>query len=488
MFSGRRFLAFLISFRLLFSTVVAAEKVETVALSLRQFTNMALQNSLRSRTADESLASSRYGWMASRRALTWPSLTASASKTKSGSDSDTGTEVETVSDEESLELTQPLLTGTVLSLEGAWSRSRSESDTLGVITPSRTRYNPVWSAGVTQPLYIFTGNESLRSRREANLEWEGDQEAHKRERFTIEFDARVLYYDLLLQTETADVERRKYESSKMVTETTQALVRAGKLAEVERVRANIRARRDARQIQNSENNLEKAMNQAKDLISMPGDQRIRLTSKLVYEPFTVPFESLVNAAMEYNFDIRAARRSVELAELALRRAREGDNPEINATGAYSLTRNRSDELAPVDPSEWSLRLGVEWPIFDASRTRLQARQQELALKRARRDLENTARELRVSIQNAVLDIQKAEEQMSDFTDQKDSAERNVRAIRLQYRNGLTRLTDVFDAENQSRELDLEYLNLLVAFNVARDRLKLLVGTGLENLTADRRKK
>jgi outer membrane protein TolC len=62
-----------------------------------------------------------------------------------------------------------------------------------------------------------------------------------------------------------------------------------------------------------------------------------------------------------------------------------------------------------------------------------------------------------------------------------AAQRNVNAIRLQYRNGLTRLTDVFDAENELRDLELEYLGLLVNFNTERDRLKTLVGKDLNEL-------
>jgi outer membrane protein TolC len=87
----------------------------------------------------------------------------------------------------------------------------------------------------------------------------------------------------------------------------------------------------------------------------------------------------------------------------------------------------------------------------------------------------------VAVENAYLEVKRTEEQIADFGPQKDAAERNVRAIRLQYKNGLTRLTDVFDAENQMRELDLEYLGLLVAFNTARDRLKVLIGTDLDEL-------
>lgn len=450
-------------------------------MSLKQFANMALQASLRVRAADEQMLSDRYGWMASRRSLTWPSLTATGSSQKSFDDSDTGVETDSRSDSGTLSLSQPLLTGTVLSVDGTWSRSRTEVDSLGLISNSRTKYIPDWTLGIRQPLHVFTGNESWRARREANLQWASDQDGYLRQRLLIEFDARSLYYALLLQNETTAVERRKYESSKLVTETTQALVRAGKLPQVEMVRAEIRARRDERQIRNSENDLEKAMNRARDLVSLPSSQRIKLTSKLVFEPFKASVDDVIKAAMRTNPDVRSARRGVEFAQIAYKRALESDNPGLNATGSYSLTRDRSDPDAPVDPHGWTVGVGVSWPLFDADQTRLRSRQAELSLRGARRQEESAQRDVRLSIENAFLDIDRARQQIEDFGPQRESAERNVRAIRLQYKNGLTRLTDVFDAENQLRELDLEYLNLLVAYNRACDTLKLLVGADVEQL-------
>ncbi|MCG3205642.1 MAG: hypothetical protein KCHDKBKB_02364 [Elusimicrobia bacterium] len=442
---------------------------------------------MRSRSAEESLASNRYGWMATQRGLTWPTLTASVNQTNSFSDSDTGTEVDSVSKVGRLSLAQPLLTGTSLSVDGTWSRSSVETDTLGSLSRSLTKYQPIWSLGFSQPLFVFKRNSSLRSRKLANLGWESNQDSYWKERLNIEFESRTLYYDLLLQQETAAVERRKFESAKLVNESTRLLVKAGKLAEVELVRADIRAKQDLRKIQNSEGNLEKAMNRAKDLISLPANQTIQLKSKLTYEPFMIPLEVLLKGALENNPDLQNARRSLETTKINLGQTKEGNRPTLTTSGSYSLTRDRSDSLVPLDPVGWNVRMGVDWPLFDATQTKLSVRQGEISLKNSQRSLENQQRDLQVSVRNAYLDIKRTEEQIIDFAVQKSNAEKNVAAIRLQYRSGLTRLIDVFDAENQMRDLDLEYLNLLVAFNIARDRLKLLVGIDPADLISTRKR-
>ena len=42
--------------------------------------------------------------------------------------------------------------------------------------------------------------------------------------------------------------------------------------------------------------------------------------------------------------------------------------------------------------------------------------------------------------------------------------------------------DLIDAENDLRDLELEYLNLLLSFNLSRDSLSRLVGLDVEGLS------
>jgi len=473
------FVTFLISFVLV--PLKAEVQKNVLSLSLQQFTELALKRSQRSANAVDALNSSRYGWVATHRSLTWPQLSATASKTKSLSDDDAGTKVRTGMDQGALSLQQPLLTGTKLSVDSTWTGTKTETDALGVSTPSTTRSVPSVNASVTQPLYVFTGNDSLRNRRKANLQWDIDQDSYRSAMLGIEFDARSLYYNLLVQSETNDVQRKKFESSKLVHQITRALVRAGKLAEVELSRADIRNNSDLRQIQNTESQLEKLMNQAKDFILASPDAGLDLTSRLSYQPFQVPLEKLLAAAMENNPNLDSARCQMALAEIGVAQTREGDRPQLNANGSYNLSRNRSDVSPALDPYGWTVGLGLAWPIFDGTQTYLRTKQSELALAGAKISYATQESQLKVDVKNAYLDVKRAEDQINDFEPQRKNGEETLEAMRLQYRNGLTRLTDVFDAENQMLELELEYLNLLGAFNIARDQLKVQVGVDLNSL-------
>ena len=87
----------------------------------------------------------------------------------------------------------------------------------------------------------------------------------------------------------------------------------------------------------------------------------------------------------------------------------------------------------------------------------------------------------MDVQNAYLDIKKAEKQILDFQSSREQARHNVDVVRLRFQNGLERLIDVFDAENDMRNLDNEYLNLLVRYNESKDTLSQLIGGDVESI-------
>jgi outer membrane protein TolC len=471
-----------IAFVLLAAPVRAAD---VARLSLADFTKRAEDRSLRSRISQDSLSSSRWGWTATRRSLTWPSLTARANDTRTTSDDDLGTQTDVESRDGSLALEQPLLTGTRLSLASGWTHGDTDTDVFGAHTRSLTRDYPAWQASVNQPLFLFVRNPSLRTKREADLQWDSAQDSFRNEQLAIRFDARSLYYDVLLKDATLAVEKKKLESSELVQRTTNALVRAGKLANVELTRARIRAQRDRRRIANAESALQQAQNEAKDVILLPPSANLILTTPLRYDPMKLTLDELWEAARANNPSLLNRKRDVRLSELSLQRTREGDRPQLNAEGTYTQTLDRADAAHPREPDSWSTRLSLQWPIFDATQTRLRSLQAQVALTNATRTLENDERQLRVSLENAYLELKRTEDQILEFGVERETAQANLRAIRLQYENGLTRLSDVFDSENELRDLELEYLGLLVNFNVSRDRVGRLVGKDLAELRPKR---
>lgn len=351
----------------------------------------------------------------------------------------------------------------------------------GVKSLSLQRDRPDVSASVTQPIHLFVKNAQARAWKINNLNWESSTDLYRLDRLNIEFEARTIYFQLLLGLETIEIEKRKHASSRLVYKLAETRVKNRRLAASELDRASLTEQQDKRRIQNAETNYAQALNEAKDFILMPVDQEIDLTSQLAFSPVTLPLEKLTEVAMAENPTIRIIRRNVEQSEISLRQAREGNRPRFDMSGSFTKTVDQSAVDTDVVPYSWDARVDMSWPFFDASQTRLATQQGEASLRNTERTYESEARRLKISLENAWLDLKRVEGQIMDFAEQKKTAEQSLSSIRRQFEKGASDLTDVFESEETLRSLELEHLRLLVEFQNARDRLKVLVGKDLSEI-------
>lgn len=450
-------------------------------LTIESYADLALSRSLRSQIVRDTFNSTKWSWLASRRQLTWPQLNATANGTHSLSNDDLGTESKTDSRSASVSFSQPILSGTDLSLSGTWSASDIETDSLGALSDFRTRTTPDISATVTQPLYLFVKNQRWRKWKTNNIQFDTSREFYRQDLLSIEFDARSIYHDLSLFAQTVKVEERHYGLAQSAYKATERLVRAKKASHVDLNRVDLFVRQAYRQIQNAQLTYDQALNEAKDFISMPGDQKVELRFSLDYSPFDVPLETLKKDALQFNPSLRAADNNIHLSEISLQSTKEGKRPRLDLTGTYNRTFDTSDPANEINPYSWTAQVDLNWPLFDATQTKLLTRQNNLVVQNSKRSYENQARQLQVSVENAYLDLKRIEDQIVDFEQQKRSAEKNALDVERAYRRGTARLNDIFDSLDELRKLNLEDLNLLVGFQRAKDRLKTLIGKDPDQL-------
>ncbi len=335
---------------------------------------------------------------------------------------------------------------------------------------------PGLSATVTQPLYIFVWNSVLRTRREADLNFANARDNFQSTALSLRTQARSFYYGVMEGEESIQVAQRKLSSSEKLQGVTEALVDAGRLPAVEKMRARIRTQTDVRQVQNALVSRDKAMLSAKNFIYYDLDLPVHFTTRLEFITFQVPLDDLIDYALVHRPILRSLRRNLELAHLATQATQEATRPLLAVNAAYN-----SAEVPALISRSWTLGGTINWLFFDSFVTNDRVKIARISEFVANLNLSDSERTTRVSVRNAYLDVKSSEKQIVDFATSREQARQNVEILRLRFKNGLEKLTDVFDAENDMRNLDNEYLNLLVAYNLAKDNLSELVGADVDPL-------
>jgi outer membrane protein TolC len=461
---------------------------DVVSLSLERFTDIALRNSLRSVIYRNSAKSADISYRSSYRSSRFPQISLQASGDRSYSHSAyelgvltaTGTPTTILSQSETYgtqgsvgaSLNLPLyITGGAFSM--GITQSQSVYNTAGS-PPSTTEISPSWQASYTQPLFIFVGDTGRRNWRRTQLGHETSLASLDHEKLAIWVDARALYYRTIQQQSMVEVEEQTLKSSKELLSITRALARAGRCAPVELSRAELRYALEERRVKSARVQFDQALNDVKNFLQLPGNMHLLLSTELQYEKFTWRLTDLIEYALAHRQDYLSARNSVEMQNLSLKDAKEANRPILSLISSYSKSRLLSNSSGPTNSYGWSVQALATWLLFDSGVSQMRVKQSQIDLANSKIALENTRQQIMTEVENAYLNIKNLEAQLRDFAFNRKQALNNRKAVQYRYSNGIDRLIDVFDAENDLRQLELEHLGLLVSYHSAKDQMALSI--------------
>jgi len=374
-------------------------------------------------------------------------------------------------------LSQPFYpTGADISARMRGTTSRSENG--DVVT--RSDVKPSYDVTLRQPINVFVGNDTKRSWKRSSISYAINEDSYRRTLQTIQNRARSLYYAVLLRREQKDVEKGKLASSRKAFKITKAMVKAGRYAGVELSRSETRLLRDKRRVENANTALQQARNDAMEYAALGLDEKILFTSKLAYNKLRLSLERLIDYALLHRPDYLAAKRQIALAEINVKEAREQDNMSLEAVG--TVTRSDAESGAQTSTSKsWVGGVNLSWPLFDSRITHLRTRSAVNSLENDRISLRSLEKNIRTEVTNAYLDLKRTEAQLEDLKKSQKQGRKTVAIVRTRYKNGRDRLIDVFDSENELRDIELENLNVLISANLSQDDLALLIGGPLKEV-------
>lgn len=456
---------------------LCAERAKAINLTIEDYVKRVMSMGDEAITLLNNYENASLNYRASYRQSRFPSATLTSSVGKDKSDvNENITRTEQASG--SASLSQPFyLTGAQLSA-GVTQNFRLSKSSHTFETRSFTR--PEYNFSLTQPLYLFSGNTVWRSWTRSQISYDIARDNYQRDVQQLEMRARTAYFNVILKREELDVERIKLESSKRSLEVTRALVNAGRLAGIELSRSQINMQRDVRRLQNAETAFQQTVNDALRLAAMSIDSPVKFVSELKYKKYETSVDKLVQFALTHRPDYLAAERQLKLSKLNVRETLEGNNPKLDAVFSYSKSDSGIDSYL-TESQVWTGGVDLNWAFFDSRVTHLQAEAAKNSLNNDEISLKNLERVIRTEVANAYLELKRTEEQLEDLRLSKDQVRQSVDAVRIRYQNGRDRLIDVFDSEQELRDIEREYLAVIVTANLAKDRLALSIGGRLEDL-------
>ena len=256
------------------------------------------------------------------------------------------------------------------------------------------------------------------------------------------------FTDILLAKESLALAQASLDAFNRIVTINRARVSAGDLARVELIRSEVAALQFANQVRQAEMRLRLARNRLQSLMGRTTySPSFDVTGDLRREPFSMPREELLKAALAARPDLESLRRDQERAAAFLRL--QLANGKVDYTiGASAQHQLRISPLTGGNST--GLYLSVPLPLFNKNQGEIErARQEQERIRTKVRQLEL---DIRADVENAYEQFATAQSLLEKIeTDLLERARQTREITDFSYRRGEATLVELLDAQRAYNE-------------------------------------
>lgn len=210
----------------------------------------------------------------------------------------------------------------------------------------------------------------------------------------------------------------------------------------------------------------------------PGDELDTAEAVRLQQPDR-SLASLLTTARQMRPDLQAAERERERAEAALRRARSGFLPTVNAFGSWQM----HDAVTPFgrDQDAWMAGVSLRWNLFDGLRTVHGVGQARAERAAATELLVGRENEVGYQVHEAWLRRIEAEQRVEVARSAVSAAAETVRLLAKRFDNALATMIEVLDAQNVLDQARAAVVESEAELHLATGRLYHVAGVFLKEV-------
>ncbi len=290
------------------------------------------------------------------------------------------------------------------------------------------------------------------------------------------YEARKAYYDVLLARELVEVSEEDLARVRRHLADVEKKQRAGTATDFDVLRARVEVSNVEAELIERRNAFHLAKTALLKTLGVSQKSQVELSDHLVYRPEEVELAAAVEKALRDRPELRQGELSVRLRREALVAARSGWWPSIDAFVTENYAYPDPHSMTNLEWGDaWTAGLKASWAIFDAGRTAGRVRQEKARLEEERLKLLEAEEFVLLDVQQAILNIQDAEQFVRSQSANLERAREGLRLAEAGYRQGVTTEVEVLDARQALSRTQALYYQALHKHMLARLMLERATG-------------
>lgn len=327
---------------------------------------------------------------------------------------------------------------------------------------------------------IYNGGANFANLRQAELGLKVQAETLRAKKLDVEFEAKRLYYGLLLALETRRIAQELLDQAKQHYKKVEEGYKHGTASRFDLLQSKVQVSLLVPQLVSAKNDVEYIKSQLNKLLGRKIILDFQPKERLEYAPIEVSEEEFLKTAYLNKPEVVLQQLGVDISKWSIAMAKAGYRPDIGIFAGLEYRSNNTGDIINSRHRAWNSGISVSVPVFEGFSTRAKVDAAKAQYAYSLLNKENLFDQIAVDVRKSCLDLGKA---LTVINSQKDNVSEAWEALRIaevSFSNGVGINLDVLDAQTSLAQIQnnlaqgiYDYLMALASIdrNTAKSYLK-----------------
>jgi outer membrane protein TolC len=301
-------------------------------------------------------------------------------------------------------------------------------------------------AGFSLNEALYSGGANLANFRQAQTGLKVQQETLRAKKLDVEFEAKRLYYGLLLAYETERIARELLGQAQAHYEDVKHKNKEGTASRFDLLQSKVKVSLLVPELIKAQNSVKLIKAELNKLLARKVDIPLEPTEKLSYSLREIKEAEFFKIAYLNKPEMILKSLGVDLSKWSISMAKAGYRPQVNLQANYSYRSNNIGNMINEKHRNWDAGISVSVPIFDGFSSKAKVDAAKALYLQANIEKENVGDQIAVDIRQACLDLKESENIINALKDNVDEAREALKISEISYDNGVGTNLDVLDAQ------------------------------------------
>lgn len=300
--------------------------------------------------------------------------------------------------------------------------------------------------GISFDESIFKGGANISKLEIAKLGLDVQGETLRAKKLDVEFEAKRLFYGLLLAYETERIMKNLVDKAEAHYQDVKRKFEHGTSSKFDLLQSKVHVSLAVPELVKSSAAVDLIKAELKKLLYLKMQDALKVKGELDYQHVDINEEQFLKEAYLNMPEMILKSLGIDIKKWAVKVARSSGLPQIEASGGYDYISNSWGNMFNKRHNNWNIGVTFTMPIFDGFYTKAKVDQAKARYAQANLAKEDLVEQVAVDIRRACLDLVKAQ---SIIDSQKDNVEEAREALiisEISYDNGVGTNLDVLDAQ------------------------------------------